>query len=196
MNIMDRHRNPVDQAKVLGLRDLLQARHERLVLAESCTAGLIAALLGQVPGISEFLCGSMVVYQTPIKHQWLGISSEDLTDPSFGPVSARVTEALARAILARTPQATLAASITGHLGPSAPADLDGVVYCSIVTRASNAKNSDSDPNSMASTKQFQLSENAPQDSNDLEGRRLRQHEAAGLLIEHLSDFLRDQEKPR
>lgn len=193
---MDLHRNLVDPSKVLALRDLLRAGHERLVLAESCTAGLVAALLGQVPGISECLCGSMVVYQTPIKHQWLGIASEDLNDPSLGPVSARVTEALAKAILERTPQATVAASITGHLGPSAPANLDGVVYCSIATRETNDHHFKSEPMSSAFTKQFQLSENAPRDANDLDSRRVRQHEAAIRLIEYLTVFLRDREKSR
>ncbi len=193
---MELRRNLVHQAEVLGLRDLLRARHERLVLAESCTSGLVAALLGQVPGVSEFFCGSMLVYQTPIKHQWLGIASEDLTDPSLGPVSARVTEALANAILTRTPQATIAASITGHLGPSAPADLDGVVYCSIVARGANDQPLKTDLVSNAFTKQFQLSENAPRDSNDLDSRRLRQHEAAARLIEHLTHYLRGEETPR
>ena len=193
---MDTYRNLADQSKVLALRDLLRAGHERLVLAESCTAGLVAALLGQVPGISEFLCGSMVVYQTPIKHQWLGIASEDLTDPSLGPVSARVTEELAKAILERTPQATIAASITGHLGPSAPANLDGVIYCSIVTRSADDRNRETEPTSDSLTKQFQLSENAPCDSNDLDGRRLRQHEAAARLIEHITNFLVGQATTR
>jgi nicotinamide mononucleotide (NMN) deamidase PncC len=138
----------------------------------------------------------MVVYQTPIKHQWLGIASEDLNDPSLGPVSARVTEALAKAILERTPQATVAASITGHLGPSAPANLDGVVYCSIATRETNDHHFKSEPMSSAFTKQFQLSENAPRDANDLDSRRVRQHEAAIRLVEYLTVFLRDREKSR
>jgi PncC family amidohydrolase len=167
-----------------------------MVLAESCSAGLVAALLGQVPGISEFLCGSMVVYQTPIKHQWLGISSEDLADPSIGPVSERVTEALARAILERTPQANLAASITGHLGPSAPPAMDGVVFCSIVTRVVNDRKFETEKVSLAFTKRFQLSAEAPLDSNDLERRRSRQHEAAIRLIEHITYFLTGQETPQ
>lgn len=192
MDFMDLQQDFFCQAKVLGLRDLLLARHERLVLAESCTAGLVAAILGQVPGVSEFFCGSMVVYQTPIKHQWLGIATEDLIDPSFGPVSARVTESLASAILVRTPQATLAASITGHLGPSAPANLDGVIYCSIVARDANDHNLRSDLASNAFTEQFQLSGKAPCDSNDLDGRRLRQFEAAARLIEHITNFLVSQ----
>ena len=193
---MDLYRNSAIQAKVVGLRDLMHTHHTRLVLAESCSAGLVAALLGQVPGISEFLCGSMVVYQTPIKHQWLGISSEDLADPSIGPVSERVTEALARAILERTPQANLAASITGHLGPSAPPAMDGVVFCSIVTRVVNDPKFETEKVSLAFTKRFQLSAEAPLDSNDLERRRSRQHEAAIRLIEHITYFLTGQETPQ
>jgi PncC family amidohydrolase len=190
---MDLYRNLAVQAKVVGLCDQMRAQHTRLVLAESCSAGLVAALLGHVPGISEFLCGSMVVYQTPIKHQWLGISSEDLADPSIGPVSARVTEALAKAILERTPQANLAASITGHLGPFAPPAMDGVVFCSIVTRVVNDRKFEVEKASLAFTKRFQLSAEAPLDSNDLNRRRSRQFEAAIHLIEHITYFLAGQE---
>ena len=189
---MDLYRNLAIQAKVVGLCDLLRAHPTRLVLAESCSAGLVAAILGHVPGISEFLCGSMVVYQTPIKHQWLGISSEDLADPSIGPVSDRVTEALAKAILERTPQANLAASITGHLGPFAPPALDGVVFCSIVTRAVEDHHSETKKASLVFTKRIQLSEEAPRDLNDFERRRSRQYESAVRLIEHITNFLTGQ----
>ncbi|MCA9058972.1 MAG: nicotinamide-nucleotide amidohydrolase family protein [Planctomycetaceae bacterium] len=108
---------------------LLRETHSTLVLAESCTAGLIAATLSRIPGISEFLAGSAVVYQLKTKHAWLDVSPEIMEDP--GVVSAAVAEAMVRGVLANTPQAGVAASITGHLGPNAPPELDGIAWCAI-----------------------------------------------------------------
>lgn len=190
--MMDPQWNTTVQDAVLSLRDLLRNGQERLVIVESCTAGLVAALLGQVPGISEFLCGSMVVYQTPIKHEWLGISSEELADPRIGPVSARVTEELAKAILKRTPEATLAASVTGHLGPNAPNELDGLVYCSFASKCRNPNSPEARSLPDTVTMRFQLKQPVPADENDLAGRRSRQYEAAIILMHHIRSCLQRQ----
>ncbi len=156
------------------VRDRLRSRSDRLVLAESCTAGLVAAELGQIPGISEFLCGSMVVYRTPTKTAWLGISTVLLENPEIGPVSAQVTTALAEAVLARTPEATVAAAITGHLGPGSPAALDGKVFCAIARR--------SDADFSTKWRGYQLALPAPIDDEDLPRRSARQKEAVRLLL--------------
>ena len=111
-----------------AVRGLLEACDQQLVLAESCTAGLISAALAHWPGISNWLCGSAAVYQSRTKHQWLGIDEAILEDPNLGPVSLSVTEKLAQAALVRTPQATISAAVTGHLGPGAPAELDGSAF--------------------------------------------------------------------
>lgn len=116
------------------IRSLLEAKRQQLVCAESCTAGLVAATLAKWPGISGWLCGSLVVYQTNIKHQWLGIASDVLEDPSIGPVSKQVTGQLACRALELTPGATLAIAVTGHLGPGAPEHLDGVIFVSLALR--------------------------------------------------------------
>jgi len=116
------------------IRNLLEAKRQQLVCAESCTAGLVAATLAKWPGISGWLCGSLVVYQTNIKHQWLGIALDVLEEPSIGPVSKEVTGQLARKALELTPGATLAIGVTGHLGPGAPEHLDGLVFVSLAVR--------------------------------------------------------------
>ena len=159
---------------LLRVRDSLKARGDRLVLAESCTAGQVAADLGKIPGISEFLCGSMVVYRTPTKKAWLGISSDLLENTSIGPVSAQVTLALAEAILDKTPEATVAASITGHLGPFAPPWLDGQVYCAFVRRGVKSEPED--------VKSLTLLSPHAADLNDIAGRAARQKEAAFALL--------------
>lgn len=158
----------------LRVRDSLKASGDRLVLAESCTAGLVAAELGGIPGISDFLCGSMVVYRTPTKKAWLGISSDLLENSSIGPVSAQVTLALAEAIMDKTPEATIAAAITGHLGPFAPPMLDGLVYCVLVRRGEKSETKE--------VKLFTLSSPLADDHDDLLRRVSRQREAAYALL--------------
>ena len=55
----------------------LMIRHQQvLVTAESCTAGLIAATLSRVPGMSRCLAGALVVYQPASKTEWLDVSAE------------------------------------------------------------------------------------------------------------------------
>lgn len=120
------------------IRGLLERTGVQLVCAESCTAGLVAATLGKWPGISGWLCGSLVVYQTDIKHQWLGIDESLLNDPSIGPVSKEVTRQLTRKALEKTPPATWSVAVTGHLGPGAPTELDGVVFIALAQRKSKA----------------------------------------------------------
>jgi len=110
----------------------LRAQNVRLVLAESCTGGLAAALLARIPGVSEFLCGSAVVYQVETKAQWLRVSRRLLRDP--GPVSAEVASAMAAGALRSTPHADVAAAVTGHLGPGAPPSQDGLVFLAFAWR--------------------------------------------------------------
>ena len=165
-------------SKLLELRDCLRNHGERLVLAESCTSGLVAAEIGKIPGISEFFCGSMVVYRSQSKTDWLGISPDILDDPKFGPVSERTTEDLAKAILKKTPEATVAAAITGHLGPGSPKDMDGRIFCGFGRR---------DADSCVSVGSFLLQSPAPSGSADLEARSNRQREAALLLLQFILD---------
>lgn len=104
----------------------------RVVFAESCTGGLIAAELAKIPGVSEFLCGSAVTYRSDTKVQWLGVSSDDIQQHTA--VSRPVALQMASGVLARTPEASMSASITGHLGPDAPPEFDGVIFVAIATR--------------------------------------------------------------
>lgn len=126
--------DPFNHETAWQLHQLLQEQGQCIVFAESCTAGLIAASVGRIPGISNWLAGSAVVYQIETKAEWLGVDRTTLMDP--GPVSQIVSEQMVRGVLQKTPQATIAASITGHLGPNAPAGEDGVAWTSIGLRES------------------------------------------------------------
>lgn len=161
---------------LLKLRLQLERTRHRLVLAESCTAGLVAAEIGKIPGVSEFFCGSMVVYQTLTKAAWLGLDENTLFDPLIGPVSAQVTEQLVKTLLEKTPEATVAAAITGHLGPNAPAAMDGFVYCGFGRRAPET--------GLAPTviHHHVLKSACPAHRDDLLSRSRRQREAAELLL--------------
>jgi PncC family amidohydrolase len=114
------------------LARVLRQTGGKVVFAESCTAGLASALLARVPGISAHHCGGVVVYRNATKGQYLGISERLLRDP--GPVSERVAREMAVRVLRQTPEADFAASVTGHLGPGAPPELDGVVFIGLAER--------------------------------------------------------------
>ena len=114
------------------LASLLIQQQRKVVFAESCTGGLISATLARFPGISCVHCGSAVVYRLDTKIQWLGIPAKMLIDP--GPVSDVVAQAMAEGVLSRTPEAAIGVSITGHLGPEAPPELDGKIFVGFALR--------------------------------------------------------------
>lgn len=116
------------------LAQLLQSESLRVVLAESCTVGGVALALGSVPNISENLCGSAVVYRDQEKADWLGVSQVGIRQ--WSNVCAPVASLMAFNVLQQTPEADYAASITGHLGPHAPPQLDGVIYIGLAWRDS------------------------------------------------------------
>ncbi len=111
------------------------ARHdEKLVLAESCTGGLVATLLTSLPGISDYFCGSAVVYRWDTKMKWLGVQPETLE--KYTDVSCETAKEMAIGVLKQTPEAALAVSITGHLGPNAPPHQDGLICIGVAHRTS------------------------------------------------------------
>ncbi|HRX80247.1 MAG: CinA family protein [Planctomycetaceae bacterium] len=154
------------------LAGLLSKSSVRIVFAESCTGGLVAASLAKVPGISDYLCGSAVTYRNATKHAWLAVSDEKLTRP--GPVSAVVASEMAAGVLAMTPEADWSASVTGHLGPNAPKRLDGLVYIGIGRRVGKLVESSASRHVLTS-----------------ETRLTRQKEAASLVLDKLFEAICD-----
>jgi PncC family amidohydrolase len=152
----------------------LRARKLRLVLAESCTGGLAAALLTRIPGVSEFLCGSAVVYQVETKARWLGVSRRLLRER--GAVSAEVSSAMAAGALHETPHADISGAITGHLGPGAPPTEDGLVFVAFAQRARRRAPG-------IATKRLELSREAgDRHRSPLQKRLRRQRSAAAHLL--------------
>jgi nicotinamide-nucleotide amidase len=89
-------------------------RGRRLGLAESCSGGLMAARITDVPGASEYLAGSVVAYSDAAKAELLGVDSGLIE--AKGAVSPEVAEAMAVGALDRF-GADVAVSITGIAGP-------------------------------------------------------------------------------
>ncbi len=118
---------------VTDLAQSLAQRNLRVVFAESCTAGLVSATLSRVPGISEYLCGSAVVYRDQTKQDWLSVAEADIERETS--VSETVARQMAIGVMKKTSEADYAVSITGHVGPDAPADLDGVVFIGLAHRS-------------------------------------------------------------
>jgi nicotinamide-nucleotide amidase len=118
---------------------LLEASSHKVVFAESCTGGLVSGALTKIPGISNYHCGGVVVYRNETKMAYLGIPATVLKNP--GPVSEKVAALMAVRILEMTPEADVAVSVTGHLGPKAPEDLDGLVFSSVAWRMRGGKRS-------------------------------------------------------
>jgi len=116
---------------------LLKQQNLKVVFAESCTGGLVAGALTQVPGISDHHCGGVVVYRNETKRAYLGISERLLKNP--GAVSEVVAREMATRVLDLTPEADVSGAVTGHLGPGAPPELDGVVYIAIARRQTGNK---------------------------------------------------------
>jgi nicotinamide-nucleotide amidase len=102
---------------------LLKGR--RLGLAESCSGGLLAARITDLPGASEYLRGSVVAYSNEAKSELLGV------DPALieaeGAVSPQVAEAMAIGALERF-GADVAVSITGIAGPDGGSEEKPVGY--------------------------------------------------------------------
>jgi nicotinamide-nucleotide amidase len=116
---------------------LLKTAGRKVVFAESCTGGLVSGALTKIPGISNHHCGGMVVYRNETKMAYLGIPAKLLDRP--GPVSAEIAELMAINVLEMTPEADVAVSVTGHLGPHAPPQLDGRVYMAIAWRVTRGE---------------------------------------------------------
>ena len=85
-----------------------------LATAESCTGGLIAAVLTEIPGSSDVLDRGFVTYSNAAKADMLGVPPELIE--ANGAVSGPVAASMAAGALMRS-QAALAVSVTGVAGP-------------------------------------------------------------------------------
>jgi PncC family amidohydrolase len=99
---------------VARLQTLCLERRLTLATAESCTGGLLAKLITDVPGSSGYFRGGIVAYANETKELLLGVSADLLA--AHGAVSAQAARAMAQGATART-GASLAVAVTGVSGP-------------------------------------------------------------------------------
>ena len=95
--------------------DQLRARKGRLVVAESCTGGLLGARITAVPGASRVFIGGVVAYDDVVKSGTLDVSPELLEQ--YGAVSEQVVRAMAEGVQ-RQFAVDAALAITGIAGPT------------------------------------------------------------------------------
>lgn len=98
-----------------------------LSVAESCTGGLIAAELTEIPGASKAFMGGMITYSDESKIRGLGVPEKLIED--HGVVSDQVARAMAKGV-GENFSTTYGLSITGYAGPDGGTEKDpvGTVY--------------------------------------------------------------------
>ena len=117
-------------AKVVGQK--LLERKKTLATAESCTGGLIAKMITDVPGSSKYFTYGWVTYSNESKMSELGVKEELIE--RFGAVSGEVAQAMAAGAREKS-GADFAIAVTGIAGPDGGSGKKpvGLVYISIVS---------------------------------------------------------------
>jgi nicotinamide-nucleotide amidase len=111
-----------------------EARGVKIATAESCTGGLVAALLTEVAGSSAVVDRAFVTYSNRAKEEMLGVPGDLLAD--FGAVSEPVARAMAEGALHNS-RANLTVSITGIAGPGGATPMKPVGLVHFATAREN-----------------------------------------------------------
>ena len=117
--------------------DLLIARHMTIAVAESCSGGLLASRITDVPGSSAYFERGVVCYSNRAKIEWLGVS--DALIATNGAVSEPVAEAMAAGVRERA-ASSVGVGITGIAGPGGgtPEKPVGTVAIAVVTTSARS----------------------------------------------------------
>src|SRR6187431_972426 len=110
-----------DDIVAAGERLLQICRRKKLTIAtaESCTGGLVAGMLTEIPGVSSMLDRGFITYSNRAKQEMLGVPAATLE--AHGAVSRETAEAMAKGALADAP-VDLAVSVTCVAGPDGGSD--------------------------------------------------------------------------
>jgi nicotinamide-nucleotide amidase len=101
-------------ASVLRLLQLARENALQITTAESCTGGLLAGAITEIPGASDIYSRGFITYSNAAKIDMLGVKRATLEN--HGAVSAQVAGEMASGALAAA-QADVAISVTGIAGP-------------------------------------------------------------------------------
>lgn len=126
-----------DQTLAEVTADLLLRSDLTLAIAESCTGGLLASQLTEVPGVSKSFLGGVIAYANELKVRLLEVPACTLA--RHGAVSEETCAAMAKGALAAT-GADLGIAITGIAGPDGGTEDKpvGLVYIGLANRATNS----------------------------------------------------------
>jgi PncC family amidohydrolase len=113
MSVTESLVSPLALAETAGR--LLRERGLTLATAESATGGLIAALITEIPGSSDYFRGGVVAYANEVKERVLGVSPAVLAE--FGAVSPEVGRQMAEGVR-RLVQVDIGLADTGIAGPT------------------------------------------------------------------------------
>jgi nicotinamide-nucleotide amidase len=100
--------------QAVAFLDAMRASALKFASAESCTGGLIAALLTEIPGSSDVVDRGFVTYSNEAKNEMIGVP-RDLIE-QFGAVSREVALAMAEGAIAHA-SADVSVAVTGVAGP-------------------------------------------------------------------------------
>jgi nicotinamide-nucleotide amidase len=100
-------------ARAVG--ELLQQRHLTLAVAESCTGGLLATYITNIPGSSAYFEGGVVAYSNDVKERVLNVPPDVLEE--YGAVSPETAIAMAKGVR-QLLQVDLALAVSGIAGPT------------------------------------------------------------------------------
>lgn len=111
------------------LVDALRERQQTVSLAESITSGLVASMLGSVPGVSYVLNEAYTTYSNASKQRILGVDERLIY--TYNVVSEEVARAMVIGLFEKT-KADLCAAITGYAGPTQEGSIPvGTVYMAV-----------------------------------------------------------------
>lgn len=120
----------------IAVKEALQAKGQMMATAESCTGGLIASTLVDIPGSSAVLAGGIVAYQNEVKENLLDVPAEILN--TVGAVSAETVKAMAEGAR-RKFGCEWAVSTSGIAGPGGaePGKPVGTVWIGVANSLQN-----------------------------------------------------------
>ena len=110
--------------------DILTEQKKTIVTAESCTGGMIASALTDIPGASAAVYGGYVTYANTAKSRMIHVQARLIRD--YGAVSNQVARAMADGAR-NTARADYAVAVTGIAGPDGGSDKKpiGLVYVAV-----------------------------------------------------------------
>ena len=118
--------------KLKKIADILKKKHMKITISESCTGGMLGAMITSIPGSSAFFSGGIIAYSNAVKEQF-GVSGKTLAH--YGAVSVQTAREMASSIRDKM-NSDIGIGITGIAGPGGSTKKKpvGLVYIALSTK--------------------------------------------------------------